>query len=102
MPTAMPCLAPGLWMTMLPWPWLISSRSFRLISVADSFSASNSARLLKSTSKAVGVEEILFLVGREETLLGAPGQLLGVHAQIEGFRFQCHDSQAFQTRTSPS
>ena len=49
-----------------------------------------------------GVEEILFFVRREETLLGAPGQLLRVHPQIEGFRFQCHDAQAFQTRTSPS
>src|SRR5437660_5116260 len=54
MPTAMPCLAPGFFSTIVPQPWLISSRSFRLIWVGARSAASNSARLLKSTSNACG------------------------------------------------
>ena len=88
MPTAMPCLAPGLCMTMLPWPWLISSRSFRLISVADQLVRVELRALVEIDVEGGGIEEVLFFIRREEALLGAPGQLLRVHPQIEGFRFQ--------------
>ncbi len=110
MPTAIECLAPGLRMTIVPWPSCISSRMRRLTSFSGMFEASISARLLKSTSKRPGQGEALMRVGKvevEELSLRAPAELLGVHSHLMretallGGRARCA-GQRRHTRTSSS